>query len=337
MKKKVLILGVCSLMLCGCGKVPKLSNGDEAVVTFKDGGISVNEFYEEIKNSYGLNTLVDMIDKYIYEKEFKDKTEDAKTYAASTVKAFKANYETEAQALQNLQAFYGYQTFEAYENKMYINYLQNEAITKYVEDSISEEDLKKFYETDVYPDMIISHILIKPVVTSSMNSEEKEKAENEAKDKINKLINELNEAKKNGEDISQKFSNLARSNSEDDSTKEKGGSLGEINIGSLESTYDELIKAAAKLNDGEYSASLITTEAGYHIIYKASTKEKASYEDSLDKMRERIANERLSDTEKGMSLMVEAVKNYREKYELDITDSEIDSQYGRYMNNLINQ
>ncbi|MCM1053040.1 MAG: peptidylprolyl isomerase [Ruminococcus sp.] len=336
MKKKILILGVCTVMLCGCGKIPKLSNGDEAVVTFKDGAISANDFYEEIKNNYGLTTLVDMIDKYVYERELKDKTEEAKTYAASAVKAFKSSYESETEALQMLQAYYRYQTFDAYETKMYINYLQSEAIEKYVADNISEDDLKKYYETDVYPDMTISHILIKPAVTTSMTSDEKEKAENEAKDKINNLIEELNKAKKDGEDVSQKFSNLARSNSEDDSTKDKGGSLGEINIGSLDTTYDELIKAAAKLNDGEYSTSLITTEAGYHIIYKANTKEKASYEDSLDSMKERITNERLSDSENGQKLMVEAVKHYREKYELDIVDSEIDSQYGRYMNNLIN-
>ena len=49
MKKKVLILGVCSLLLCGCGKIPTLSNGDEAVVTFIEGEmISANDFYEEI-------------------------------------------------------------------------------------------------------------------------------------------------------------------------------------------------------------------------------------------------------------------------------------------------
>ena len=73
MKKKVLILGVCSLLLCGCGKIPTLSNGDEAVVTFKDGNmISANDFYEEIKNNFGLNTLLNMIDKFVFESEFAD-------------------------------------------------------------------------------------------------------------------------------------------------------------------------------------------------------------------------------------------------------------------------
>ena len=86
MKKKVLVLGVCSLLLCGCGKIPTLSNGDEAVVTFKDGEmISANDFYEEIKNSYGLDTLINMIDKYVFENEFPDDLKDAKAYAESSV------------------------------------------------------------------------------------------------------------------------------------------------------------------------------------------------------------------------------------------------------------
>ena len=37
MNKKIFIIGASALLLCGCGKVPKLSNGDEAVITFKDG------------------------------------------------------------------------------------------------------------------------------------------------------------------------------------------------------------------------------------------------------------------------------------------------------------
>jgi len=51
-------------------------------------------------------------------------------------------------------------------------------------------------------------------------------------------------------------------------------------------------------------------------------------------MKEKITTEKLS---KDTSLSVEATKHYREKYDLNIVDSEIKNQYGRYMNNLINQ
>ena len=333
MKKKVLLLGVCSLLLCGCGKIPTLSNGDEAVVTFKDGEmISANDFYEEIKNSFGLSTLVNMIDKYIYENEFEDSLEDANTYAEAVIDQLRLSYETEEQLLSFLQS-YGFQSVEAYQNVMYINYLQNIAIETYVKDNITDEELEDYYENSVYPDMTISHILITPDVTDDMSDEETEEAEAEAQETINTIISELNDAKDNDEDITEVFARLAEEYSEDDDTKDDGGNLGEINIGSLDSSYDELVRAASELEDGEYSTELITTELGYHVILKTATGEKDSYDDVLDQMKEAIATDKLSEDQ---SLMVDAVRYYRDLYELDIIDSEMDSQYGIYMNNLIN-
>ena len=333
MKKKVLILGVCSLLLCGCGKIPTLSNGDEAVVTFKDGDmISANDFYEEIKNSFGLDTLLNMIDKYIFESEFPDEMENGEAYAKAAIDQLRTNYETEEELLQALQ-YYGYQTVEAYQNFWYISYMQNVAIEAYVKNNITEEELQDYYDNDVYPDMTISHILITPDVTDDMSDEEKEEAENTAKEEIENIIDELNEAKDNGEDIETTFAKLAKEYSEDDDTKDDGGNLGEINIGSLDSNYDELIKAANSLKDGEYSTEVITTELGYHVILKTKTGEKASYDDSVDTMKDAITEDKLNSDQ---SLMVDAIRYYRDLYELDIVDSELDNQYSIYMNNLIN-
>ena len=333
MKKKVLILEVCSLLLCGCGKIPTLSNGDEAVVTFKDGEmISANDFYEEIKNSFGLDTLLNMIDKYIFESEFPDEMENGEAYAKAAIDQLRTNYETEEELLQALQ-YYGYQTVEAYQNFVYISYMQNVAIEAYVRNNITEEELQDYYDNDVYPDMTISHILITPDVTDDMSDEEKEEAENTAKEQIENIIDELNEAKDNGEDIESTFAKLAKEYSEDDDTKDDGGNLGEINIGSLDSNYDELIKAANSLKDGEYSTEVITTELGYHVILKTATGEKASYDDSVDSMKDAITEDKLNNDQ---SLMVDAIRYYRDLYELDIVDSELDNQYSIYMNNLIN-
>ena len=334
MKKKVLILGVCSLLLCGCGKIPTLSNGDEAVVTFKDGDmISANDFYEEIKNSFGLDTLLNMIDKYIFEAEFPDEMENGEAYAEAAVDQLITYTGSEEDALTYVQQYYGYQTVEAYQNFVYISYMQNVAIEAYVRDNITDEELQDYYDNDVYPDMTISHILITPDVTDDMTDEEQEDAEAAAEETIQSIIDELNEAKDNGEDIESTFARLASEYSEDDDTKDDGGNLGEINIGSLDSNYDELIRAASELEDGEYSTEVITTELGYHVILKTATGEKASYDDSVDSMKDAITEDKLNNDQ---SLMVDAIRYYRELYELDIVDSELDNQYSIYMNNLIN-
>lgn len=333
MKKKVLILGVCSLLLCGCGKIPTLSNGDEAVVTFKDGEmISANEFYEEIKNSFGLDTLLNMIDKYIFEAEFPDEIENGEAYAEAAIDQLRTSYGSDEELLSALQ-YYGYQTVEAYQNFVYISYMQNVAIEDYVRNNITDEELQDYYDNDVFPDMTISNILITPDVTDDMSDEEQEEAETAAQDTVESIIDQLNEAKDNGEDIESVFASLAEEYSEDDDTKDDGGNLGEINIGDLDSNYDELIRAASELEDGEYSTEVITTELGYHVILKTATGEKASYDDSLEDMKDAITQDKLSEDQ---SLMVDAIRYYRDLYELDIVDSEMDSQYSIYMNNLIN-
>ena len=333
MKKKVLMLGVCSLLLCGCGKIPTLSNGDEAVVTFKDGEmISANDFYEQIKNDFGLDTLINMIDRYIFEAEFPDEIENGEAYAQTVIDQLLNNYGSEEDLLSALQ-YSGFQTIEAYQNYMYIGYMQNVAIEKYVSDNITDEELQEYYDNDVYPDMTISHILVTPDVTDDMTEEEEEEAEAEAQETVESIIDELNEAQDNGEDIAEVFASLAAEYSEDDDTKDDGGNLGEINIGSLGTSYDELIRAANELEDGEYSTEVITTELGYHVILKTATGEKASYDDSSDDMRKATTQDKLNEDE---SLMVDAIRYYRDLYELDIIDSELDSQYSIYMNNLIN-
>lgn len=52
-----------------------------------------------------------------------------------------------------------------------------------------------------------------------------------------------------------------------------------------------------------------------------------------DSMKEDITQDKLTEDQ---SLMVDAIRYYRDLYELDIVDSELDSQYSIYMNNLIN-
>ena len=46
MKKKIVLAMALTLLLTGCGKVPKLENGKDAVVSFKNGDkISVDDLY----------------------------------------------------------------------------------------------------------------------------------------------------------------------------------------------------------------------------------------------------------------------------------------------------
>ena len=50
MKKKIVVLMLCTFLLAGCGKsIPTLKDGSQAVVSLKKGNISVDDLYNEIK------------------------------------------------------------------------------------------------------------------------------------------------------------------------------------------------------------------------------------------------------------------------------------------------
>ena len=49
MKKKVLLIICTMLLMTVCGKDVKLVNGENAIVTFKEGGISSNQLYDVLK------------------------------------------------------------------------------------------------------------------------------------------------------------------------------------------------------------------------------------------------------------------------------------------------
>ncbi len=333
MKKKIFALCAIMLLASGCGKVPKLENGKEAIVTFKDGEkISVDDFYELIKNEYGLNSLISMVDKYICETEFEDYKDTASKNADALINSLKEQYGSEDKLLEALQGS-GYNTIDAYKDYAYLSYLQSHAIEEYAKTKITDKEIENYYKNDAIGDMEINHILITSNVKKDATDDEKKAAQDEAKKKANEVIDKLNTAKKNGENITEAFTKLAKEYSEDDSNKDKGGALGKINYGSLSSKYDELVKAAKSLKDGEYSTSVITTELGYHVILKVKTYEKDTLENLKDSIKETLAEKYIKNNQSSIGL--NALQHYRKEYKMEIQDDEMKKQYSNYIQNAL--
>lgn len=331
MKKKIIVLALIVLLMSGCGsKIPTLSNGDEAVVTLKDGSmISANELYESLKDDYALMSMVTLVDKKILEDKYKDKLEEANEYVETSMSQLESIYGDSL--LDIIQSNTSYSTIEGYEESIYVGYLENLAITDYCKDQIKEKEVKKYYEKNIVGDIKVSHILITPEVTDDMTDDEKAQAETEAKEKIEAIISELNKTDK--KEVADKFTELAKEHSMDESTKENGGSLGFINKDTLSSEYDELVTAAYNLKDGKFSTKVITTELGYHVVLRTETKEKASLEDVKEDIKETLAAEYLQNNQ---IASVKALQELRKSYDLEIVDSELKSQYAAYIQNLLN-
>jgi len=322
--KKIIVLGACTLMMCGCGKeLPTLSDGSQPVVSFNEesDAVSANDLYNSMKENYALDSMLTLMDTKILEKEYPDDLEEAKKGAESTVKAMKDTYGEDY-----ITGYFG--SIAAYQNMVYLNSLQQKAILDYVKGKVTENEVESYYEKNIYGDVTVSHILVKTGVTDNTSTEDKTKLESDAKDKINTIIKKLDEA----EDKEVTWKELVKEYSEDDTTKDKNGSLGAINTNTLSSSYDEILKAARSLKDGEHSKSVITTELGYHVILRESSSEKPSLDEKKEEIKETLGTEKLNDD---ATLRITAMDELRKKYGMTINDSELKEKYSNYIANQI--
>ncbi len=337
MKKKVLILGVCMLVLTGCGEktIPKLKDGSEAVVTYNDGKdkISVDELYEEMKNTYAMTTLINMLDNKILRIEYEDKIDEARDAADESVKQLISAFGSEEEVLKQIQQQTPYDTIDEYKDGILVlNYLEQKAQIDYAKDKITEKEIKKYYDDEIVGDVKISHILFTSDAASDATSDEKDEAKQKAKEEAEKVLKELKGLK--GEELTKKFAELAKENSDDESTKDNGGSLGFINKDTQDVSYKNLETAAYEIKDGELYGDVIETEIGYHILLRTDSKEKAKLDDVRDSILEELANDYL---EKNLDVQIKALQELRKKYDMNIIDDEIQKSYANYIQNALLQ
>lgn len=328
--KKVLCLLLVIVLLTGCGKVPKLSNGKDIVVSFgKEKPISVDDLYEKMKNTYALSTLITMVDVKIFERAFPKYIDEAKKLAEAEVEKLKESYPDEDKLIQALYYYTRMASVEEYKESVYLNYLQNHAANEYAKENVTDKQIEQYYKNNVSEDIDVKHILIVPKVTDKMSKEEKTKAEDKALNDAKDLLKEIKDEKK---DILATFEKLAKEKSQDDATKSKGGSLGKINKNSLGTKYQKLTDEVFKLKDNSLYDGVVKTEIGYHIVYRGKSYEKPALKDVKESIIATLGKEAL---EKDQALHTKALQYYRKKSKMKIEDSVLAKQYSNYISNTI--
>ncbi len=330
MKKKILVSLLILGLVAGCGKVPKLANGEEAVVSFDkaENGISATELYNKIKKNYALSSLIDMIDSKILLEKYSNKKDDAKKYVDEQLTSVKNYYVddngkyNEESLLNTLKTYYGISTIDEFKTMLELSYYRDLAITDYAKENVTDKQIKKYYDEETVGDISAKHILISPKTKDDMTDEEKKKAEEEALKTAKEVISKLNKG--------EKFDDLAKKYSDDESNKDKGGDLGYFNKGAMVAEFEE---AAYKLKLNKYTTEPVKTKFGYHIILKTGEKEKAKLEDVKDSIINKLAEEAMADKTFAINAMVEIRKNSGMKIE----DDELAKQYSTYISNQLLQ
>ena len=203
--KKYLLLLLCiPLLITGCKQIPKLDNGQEVIVELNGKQFSANELFDALKKDYGTQVLVNMVDKYITEQEL---TDDMKKQAKEAAKnQYDTLYAMYKSNWNDLLSYYGYTNGDELKEQLNANYEQSLVLENYVKSVITNEDIEKYYNEDIYGEITVRHILIIPEVTDKMTDDEKKKAKEEALKEAKEIINTLNKSEK----LEEKFIELAK-------------------------------------------------------------------------------------------------------------------------------
>lgn len=312
--KYLFCVSLMALTLTGCGKIPQLKDGSELIIEMDGLNMTVDEFYQDLKDTYGTYALINSIDNLLLNKVYETDT-DMKTKIESQITALKDQFGSDFE--DAISYYYGVSTEKQLYNYIETAYKRELATKDYAETQIDEEDIKKYYEEKAIGDIKASHILIKSEATDDMTDEEKEEAEEKALETAKEIIKKL----KKGE----KFEDLAEEYS-DDSSASDGGNVGYFNRGDMVSEFEE---AAIKLKVNEYTKEPVKSQYGYHIILKTDQKDKPKLEEIKDEIKDTLVNELIANTQNIQAFSMEWL---REKNNLKIYDAELKIKYDHYMN-----
>ena len=195
MKKLVVSMLLVLMLVTGCRKVPKLENGQEAVISLDNGAISVDDLYEEMKDRYALNVLIDMMDRKILNDKY-ESTDEEKTYIENAL--------TQAQTYYNYYYYKQYSTFESFIQSNYgvsttdelkdvfaLDYKRKQAINDYVKETVTESEINDYYKDKTVGNIKASHILITADYKDGATDKEKKEAENKALETAKEVITKL--------------------------------------------------------------------------------------------------------------------------------------------------
>lgn len=323
MKKltKIFVVGLASLSLVGCGKVAKLKNGEDAVLTIKNGGISADELYSELKENYGAGALINMVDKLILSDKYKE-TDDEKEYIDEQISKLKTQAES-SNVDYNAYVKNYYGSEDKLKELLTLSYRRDLAVKDYLKGTIKDKEIENYYEDNIYGDIRAKHILIESKALSGMTSEEVSKLYEEALSKAKDIIKKLDD----GED----FDELAKEYSADKSNNSKGGDLGWFNTGEMDDAFEDV---AFSLKKGEYTKEPVKTSYGYHIILKTDEKDKPKLADVKNTIIDTLVKEKLNNES---TLYYETLEKIREDYELKFSDDALKKSFNEYLKNLKNQ
>lgn len=289
-------------------RIAKLEDGKEPVAEIEGLVVTADDLYEDMKKIYSISSLLDKIDNNILEEKYPETDEmldEIKAEAENYYNIYEQYYGT---TKEEFLANNGFGSEAAFLEYLKLQYRRNEYSEDYVKSLVTDNEIEKYYNDEVYGDINTKHMLVK--VDSAATDEEKTEAENLAKEIISKL-----DEGKTFDEVKEEY--------KDKITYEELG-YKSYNA-SLESAYMDEMKS---LSNESYSKSPVKTSYGYHVVYRIDQKTKPELEDVKDEIIESLAETKSS---KDTNLHYIALDKMRTDSGIKFHDTVLESKYNTYM------
>lgn len=303
-----ILVTVLVVVLIWPDRIATLKDGTQPVATIDGMTLTADELYEDMKDIYSVSSLLDKLDTKILTDKYPDTDEMDDEVTSQAENYYKAYEQYYKMSKEDFLKQNGFNTEKKFLEYLKLNNRRTKYVKEYTEKEVTDKEIDKYYEDEVYGDINTKHMLVK--VDSSASDDDKKEAENLAKEIISKL-----DEGKTFDEVKEEY--------KDKITYE------ELGYKSYNAALEEAYKNEMKnLKDGEYSKEPVKTSYGYHIVYRIDQKEKPALEDIKDQIKEEIADEKISNDK---NLYYVVLDKMRENANLKFEDTVLKDKYDNYM------
>lgn len=308
------LLTILIVIIIWPDRIATLKDGTQPVVKVGKTTYTADDLYENMKDYYSVSLLLDEIDNNLLTKLYEEDNEmmeEVNSNAEYYLNTYQQYYGYTEEEFLSKNGFSSYNAFLDY---LKLDYRRNKYLDDYVKKNLTDDEIQKYYDENVFGDINTQHILVEVKSDSDSDSDDDNKLSDEdAKKLAEEIIAKLNDGT-SWEDVQKEY--------KDKITFE------DLGYQSWDASLEESFMTALKgMEENTYSEEPIKTSYGYHIIYRLDQKKKPSLKSSKEKIIDNLVSDK---KEKDSNLLYKALISLREENKINFSDTVMKSKYEEY-------
>lgn len=293
-------------------RIATLKDGTQPVVKVNKKTYTANDLYEDMKSYYSVSLLLDKIDNDLLTKMYPENdkmTSEVKSNAEYYFNTYKQYYNyTQEQFLEKN----GFSSYDAFLDYLRLDYRRNKYLEDYIKKNLSDDEIKKYYDENVFGDINTQHILVE-VKSDSDKDNSKKLSDADAKKLAEEIITKLNDGT-SWEQIQKDY--------KDKVTYE------DLSYQSWDASLEEsFMTALKKMDNNSYSEEPVKTSYGYHVIHRLDQKKKPTLKKSKDKIISNLISDKKS---ADSNLLYKSLISLRKEKNINFSDTDMKAKYESY-------